>query len=207
MVTDAASAASPRLVFRGIMWVSGRLLAAERILVAGLMALLTGLILLNVVTRYTRIPLYWIDEAAVYSVVFLTFVGASAMTRLRMDFAVTMLTERFSERWVGVAKVISTFIVLLFGLFLIWMCVLWLDPVGIARAGFDARKFSSETFNFIYTERTQTLNWPLWMLYMIMPFFAVCMTIHSIANLLEELGLVPREQHANFLKSNLEGIN
>ena len=207
MVTDVASAARPHLVFRGVIWVSSRLLAAERILVAGLMVLLTGLILLNVVTRYTRIPLYWIDEAAVYSVVFLTFIGASAMTRLRMDFAVTILTERFPERWVRIAKVISTCIVLLFGFLLIWMCVLWLDPVGIARAGFDVRKFSGETFNFIYTERTQTLNWPLWTLYMIMPLFALCMTIHSVANLLEDLGIASREQNTSFLQSNLEGIN
>lgn len=207
MVTVMASAARPHLVFRGVIWVSSRLLAAERILVAGLMVLLTGLILLNVVTRYTRIPLYWIDEAAVYSVVFLTFIGASAMTRLRMDFAVTILTERFPERWVRIAKVISTCIVLLFGFLLIWMCALWLDPVGIARAGFDVRKFSGETFNFIYTERTQTLNWPLWTLYMIMPLFALCMTIHSVANLLEDLGIASREQNTSFLQSNLEGIN
>jgi TRAP-type C4-dicarboxylate transport system permease small subunit len=207
MITVMASAARPHLVFRGVIWVSSRLLAAERILVAGLMVLLTGLILLNVVTRYTRIPLYWIDEAAVYSVVFLTFIGASAMTRLRMDFAVTILTERFPERWVRIAKVISTCIVLLFGFLLIWMCALWLDPVGIARAGFDVRKFSGETFNFIYTERTQTLNWPLWTLYMIMPLFALCMTIHSVANLLEDLGITSREQNTSFLKSNLEGIN
>jgi hypothetical protein len=134
MVTDVASAARPHLVFRGVIWVSSRLLAAERILVAGLMVLLTGLILLNVVTRYTRIPLYWIDEAAVYSVVFLTFIGASAMTRLRMDFAVTILTERFPERWVRIAKVISTCIVLLFGFLLIWMCVLcWLRCAKIRR--------------------------------------------------------------------------
>ena len=39
-------------------------------------------------------PIYWIDEFAVYSVVWLTFIGASAMTRLRLDFAVTMMTER-----------------------------------------------------------------------------------------------------------------
>ena len=60
----------------------------------GLMYLLTALILLNVVTRYSHFPIYWIDESAVYCVVWLTFIGASAMTRLRLDFAVTMLTER-----------------------------------------------------------------------------------------------------------------
>jgi TRAP-type C4-dicarboxylate transport system permease small subunit len=207
MAKDVSAADTPHPVCRGIVWLSGRLLAAERITISGLMFLLTGLILLNVVTRYTGIPLYWVDEAAIFSVVFLTFVGASAMTRLRLDFAVTMLTERFSERGVRIAKVIATFTVLLFGLMLMWMCVLWLDPIGIARAGFNARDFAGESFNFIYTERTQTLNWPYWVLYMIMPLFAVCMSIHSAANLLEDLQLIPRASHADFLRPGMEGVN
>ena len=56
------------------------------------------LILVNVVTRYAHLPIYWIDKSAVYATVWLTFIGASAMTRLRLDFAVTMLTEWLSPR-------------------------------------------------------------------------------------------------------------
>lgn len=197
----------PAAPWRFILWLSARLLAAERFAVAGFMFLLTGLILLNVVTRYSGVSLYWVDESAIYSVVFLSFIGASAMTRLRLDFAVTLLTERLSARGVRIAKVMATAVVLLFGLTLLWLCVLWLDPVGIARAGFDARELAAKTFNFIYTERTQTLGWPVWALYMIMPVFALSMTIHSTANLLEDLGLVPRASQAAFLGSGLQGVN
>lgn len=198
---------SPAAPARLVLWLSARLLAAERLAVAGFMFLLTGLILLNVVTRYSGVALYWVDESAVYSVVFLTFIGASAMTRLRLDFAVTILTERFSPRGVRIAKVAATSFVLLFGLTLLWLCVLWLDPVGMARAGFDARALAANTFNFIYTERTQTLNWPVWALYLIMPVFALSMTVHSAANLLEDLGLVPRASQAAFLGNNsMQGV-
>ena len=197
----------PAAPWRLVLWLSVKLLAAERFAVAGFMFLLTGLILLNVVTRYSGVSLYWVDESAIYSVVFLSFIGASAMTRLRLDFAVTLLTERFSARGVRIAKVMATSIVLLFGLTLLWLCVLWLDPVGIARAGFDARELAAKTFNFIYTERTQTLNWPVWALYMIMPVFALSMTIHSAANLLEDLELVPRVDQAAFLGSGIQGVN
>ena len=197
----------PAAPWRLVLWLSVKLLAAERFAVAGFMFLLTGLILLNVVTRYSGVSLYWVDESAIYSVVFLSFIGASAMTRLRLDFAVTLLTERFSARGVRTAKVMATSIVLLFGLTLLWLCVLWLDPVGIARAGFDARELAAKTFNFIYTERTQTLNWPVWALYMIMPVFALSMTIHSAANLLEDLELVPRVDQAAFLGSGIQGVN
>jgi TRAP-type C4-dicarboxylate transport system permease small subunit len=189
------------------MWLSAKLLAVERFAVAAFMFLLTGLILLNVVTRYAGVSLYWVDESAVYSVVFLTFIGASAMTRLRLDFAVTLLTERLSARGVRIAKVAATAIVLLFGLTLLWLCALWLDPLGMARAGFDARELAAKTFNFIYTERTQTLGWPVWALYMIMPLFALSMTIHSAANLLEDLEWVPRASQAAFLSSGMQGVN
>ncbi len=197
----------PAAHWRFVLWLSAKLLMAERFAVAGFMFLLTGLILLNVVTRYAGVSLYWVDESAVYSVVFLTFIGASAMTRLRLDFAVTLLTERFSARGVRIAKVMATTIVLLFGLNLLWLCALWLDPVGMARADFDARELAAKTFNFIYTERTQTLGWPVWPLYSIMPAFALSMTVHSAANLLEDLELVPRVSEAAFLGSGIQGVN
>jgi TRAP-type C4-dicarboxylate transport system permease small subunit len=207
MKKQATAMQSPAAPFRLVMWLSSKLLAAERFAVAGFMFLLTGLILLNVVTRYTGIPLYWVDESAIYSVVFLSFIGASAMTRLRLDFAVTMLTDRFSARGVRIARVMATSVVLLFGLALLWLCVLWLDPVGMARAGFDARELAAKTFNFVYTERTQTLNWPVWALYMIMPVFALSMVVHSAANLLEDLELVPRASQAGFLRSGVQGLS
>ena len=190
-----------------IVRMSSALLAFERLALMGLMYLLTGLILVNVVTRYSHFPIYWIDESAVYCVVWLTFIGASAMTRLRLDFAVTMLTERLSPRQQKLAKVISTGLVVVFGLALIVTCMLWMDPVGLARAGFDGRKLAGETFNFLYTERTQTLNWPTWVMYLTLPIFAVSITIHGLANLLEDLGLVPRTPLTGFQLSDLDGVN
>ena len=151
---------------RVILVASAGLLAFERLALMGLMYLLTALILVNVVTRYSHFPIYWIDESAVYSVVWLTFIGASAMTRLRLDFAVTMMTERLSARSQQIFKIIATSTVIVFGVGLIVTCMLWMDPIGLAQAGFDAKKFAGQTFNFLYTERTQTLNWPTWVLYL-----------------------------------------
>lgn len=190
-----------------VMAASRGLLAVERLAIMGFMYLLTALILVNVVTRYSNIPIYWIDESAVYSVVWLTFIGASAMTRLRLDFAVTMMTERLSAPRQRLFKIIATGMVVVFGISLMITCVLWMDPVGIASAGFDAKKFAGQTFNFLYTERTQTLNWPTWVLYLTLPIFAVSMTIHGIANLLEDLDLVPRVAPKGFQLSELDGVN
>jgi TRAP-type C4-dicarboxylate transport system permease small subunit len=206
-MTDDAVAARSRSISlpEAVVALSGRWLRLEQRAIQGLMFLLSALILLNVTTRYSGRPIYWIDESAVYSVVWLTFIGASAMTRLRLDFAVTMLTERFSQRGAAIARVLSTFAVLLFGLGLAVMCWLWLDPVGIAQAGFDAREYAANSFNFIYTERTQTLNWPTWVIYLIMPLFALSMSLHALANLFEDLGLVAKQALPGFA-ANADGV-
>ncbi|WP_424812644.1 TRAP transporter small permease [Roseococcus sp. YIM B11640] len=185
---------------------SERLLKAERVAVAGFMGLLTALILVNVVTRYGGFPIYWIDEMAVYTTVWLTFIGASAMTRLRLDFAVTLLTEHLSPGGAKAARALSTLCVLVFALGFLAICWTWLDPIGIARAGFDARDYAAETFNFIYTEHTQTLNWPNWVLYLVLPIFAATLSIHCVANLLEDLGLAPPPPARSGLSENAETV-
>ena len=206
MIDQAVAAKSRAMaVPEVVVALSGRWLRLEHVAIQGLMFLLAALILLNVATRYAGHPIYWIDESAVYSVVWLTFIGASAMTRMRLDFAVTMLTERFSERGAAIFRVVATLGVLLFGIGLLVMCWLWLDPVGIAQAGFDAREYAGQSFNFIYTERTQTLNWPTWVIYLIMPLFALTMSLHALANLFEDLGLVEKQKLPGFA-ANADGV-
>ena len=185
-----------RLWVRALVGLSEAVLRVERRAVQALMALLLGLILLNVASRYSGWPIFWVDEAAVFAIVWLSFVGASAMSRLRLDFAVTLLTDHLGPKAKRRAKVAATFCTLLFAAGLLWMCALWLDPVGLARAGFDAKAFAGESFNFIYTERSQALGWPNWVMYLVMPLFALTSVVHAVANLLEDLGLqapVPRE--------------
>lgn len=191
---------------RWVLDASDRVLAIERVLMLGLMALLLILILVNVVTRYSGAPIYWIDEAAVYSVVWLTFVGGSAITRLRMDFAVTLLSDKLGAGGARVLKRVAGLGTLVFGLAMIVMCWIWMDPVGIARAGFDAREYAGQSFNFLYTERTQTLNWPTWVLQLVLPLFAFTLSLHALANLIEDFGWEARRQHAGFPSADAEAV-
>ena len=105
------------------------------------------------------------------------------------------------------ARIISTLAVVGFGLGLATMCWLWMDPAGITSAGFDAKSYAGETFNFLYTERTQTLNWPSWIVYLVLPIFAVSMTLHGLANMLEDLGVVSRSAFPGFHATISSGIN
>ncbi|MGR4871267.1 TRAP transporter small permease [Variovorax sp. LARHSF232] len=192
---------------RLVLDASDAVLACERHLLTGLMGLLVALILLNVVTRYAGAPLYWVDEASVYTVVWLTFIGASAMTRLRLDFAVTLLTDKLPARAAAAAKASASTGVLLLGLALLVMCWVWLDPVGIVRFGFDAKEYAAESFNFLYTETTQTLNWPVWVVQLILPIFSITLSVHALANLLEDIGLQPKRVHTEFHVVNADAVN
>ena len=186
---------------------SDAVLRCERHLLTWLMGLLVALILLNVVTRYAGVPIYWVDEASVYVVVWLTFIGASAMTRLRLDFAVTLLTDKLGARGAAMAKASASAAVLLLGVALLVMCWVWMDPPGIARYGFDAKEYAAESFNFLYTETTQTLNWPVWVVQLILPIFSLTLSVHALANLLEDLGLQPRRVHHEFHVANADAVN
>lgn len=191
MVEPIPPDAAPPLL-RALQGASDGVLKVERAVLGVLMALIFLLILVNVATRYARMPLYGIDEASVFAMVWLTFVGASCMMRLRMDFAVTLLTERLGEGAARGVQALSTLVAIGFSLGLAVMCWLWLDPVGIARAGFDPDAYAAETFNFVYADRTQTLEWPNWIVMSVIPLFALTTLLHGSVNLAEDLGLVPR---------------
>ena len=192
---------------RWAMALSTAVLRAERAALTVLMSLLVALTLLNVVTRYSGMPIYWVDEAAVFTMVWLSFVGASLMTRLRMDFAVGLVSDQLPPGGAKVLKVIATFGVLVFALALVWMCWVWMDPRGIAAAGFNAKDYAEASFNFIYTEHTQTLEWPTWVLQLILPIFSLTLTIHAFANLLEELEASPRVVHPGFDVVSADAVN
>ena len=201
------SLAASHAPVRWAMALSTAVLRAERAALTVLMGLLVLLILLNVVTRYSGTPIYWVDEAAVFTMVWLTFVGASVMTRLRMDFAVGLVSDHLPPGGAKVLKVIATVGVLVFALALVWMCWVWMDPRGIAAAGFNAKDYAEASFNFIYTERTQTLEWPTWVLQLILPIFSLTLAVHVFANLLEELEASPRLVHPGFDVVSADAVN
>ena len=201
------SLAASHAPVRWAMALSTAVLRVERAALTVLMGLLVLLILLNVVTRYSGTPIYWVDEAAVFTMVWLTFVGASVMTRLRMDFAVGLVSDHLPPGGAKVLKVIATLGVLVFALALVWMCWVWMDPRGIAAAGFNAKDYAEASFNFIYTERTQTLEWPTWVLQLILPIFLLTLTVHAFANLLEELEASPRLVHPGFDVVSADAVN
>jgi TRAP-type C4-dicarboxylate transport system permease small subunit len=175
----------------GIVARAGRLSAAvaafERAFAALLIAGVALLILLNVVTRYSGYALYWVDEAAIYVMVWATMVAASLLVRRRGLVAVTILFEFVPPQLRRLMLIVIDIIVLAFGLFLIWLSWIWFAPLEFARAGFEHQVFARNTGNFIYAEPTLTLGIRKIWVWLVMPLFAITVTIHGLANLLDTL--------------------
>ena len=203
---DGVEEAAGRPWANAITATSQGVMQVEKLLAGLLMLVLLVIILANVTTRFLRIPIYWVDEAAVFTMIWLGFIGASVMTRLRIDFAVTLVADQMSARNVARLKAVASALSFAFGIGLLVLCWNWMDPLGIAAAGFDAKAYAGKTFNFLYTERTQTLEWPTWVVYLVLPLFALTMTLHLAANLLEDLGLAARRPQIALTNSAEEAV-
>ncbi len=170
-----------------IQTVSSVTLRIEKYLLIALAGSVTGLILLNVVTRSLSMSIFWVDELAIYAMIWMMMVGASVKIRLRKGIAVTLAETCLSERVVRPLKIAVDVVILLFSIILVVLCWIWFEPLKLAAVGFDTREFSAKFFNFIYQEPTNTIGIPKFLVWLIMPFAAITMTIHSGVNLLERL--------------------
>jgi TRAP-type C4-dicarboxylate transport system permease small subunit len=146
-------------------------------------ASVSGLILLNVVTRASGNAIYWVDEAAIYAMVWMTFLAASAALHYRNAIAVTVLNELLpvsSRRWLARFVDLTVFV---FALLLAWVCLRWFMPLELIAAG-DVKTFQGATFNFIYAEPTNTLGIKKAWVWLAMVAFSLGTLLHSTANLL-----------------------
>jgi TRAP-type C4-dicarboxylate transport system permease small subunit len=175
---------------RLIIGLSAVLTRIERVVLMLLVAGIAAFVLVNVVFRMFGVTLAWADELAVLSMTLAAFVGAALMLRARTDPAVLILYELGRPGLVRGLRIVVSTIAAGFGVALVWMCWRWFNLPGLMAAGFDVGIFEMTTFNFLYTERTPILGLPSWRLFLVMPWFAVSVTVHALANLAEDLGLV-----------------
>ena len=161
---------------------SDRLARLERVALIALVAVLVGLILFNVATRAADVAVYWVDELAIYTMIWLVFIGGGHTVRLRRHVQVTLLLAVLSGRRRRAVEIGIDLLVWGFCLFAVWLAWIWYDPVTLASAGFDTEVFSGETFNFIYDEPTLTIGIRKFWVWLVMPWFALAASVHAGAN-------------------------
>ncbi|MEX0319242.1 MAG: TRAP transporter small permease [Ruegeria sp.] len=155
----------------------------EIFLAAALAASITGLILLNVVTRAAGNAIYWVDEAAIYAMVWMSFLAASAAIHYRSAISVTLINEVLPDharRWLTRFVDLVLFV---FACLMVWICLRWFMPWQLMQAGWDVKAFQGQTFNFIYAEPTNTIGIRKVWIWLVMPLFTLGALLHATANL------------------------
>jgi TRAP-type C4-dicarboxylate transport system permease small subunit len=170
---------------RVVSRVSNVVLGLEKRLLAALAGALVLLILLNVVTRAAGSALFWVDELAIYAMIWMALIGASAMVRMRTGVAVTIVTDTLPRAFRRVLYRLVDATLLVFAVALLVLCWQWYDPGALLESGFDFDVFAESTFKFIYTEPTSTLGIRKFWVWLAVPLMALAMTVHALANLLE----------------------
>ncbi|WP_435102469.1 TRAP transporter small permease [Arhodomonas sp. AD133] len=149
-----------------------------------LVAALPLMILVNVTSRAIGQPIFWMDELAIYTMVWLAMIGLSLTVHNRDAVAVTLVQNVVPARLRRALVVVADAVVVAFAVALGYLSYLWFDPVGLARAGFDVAEFSTQTFNYVYQEPTATLGVPKFCFWLIVPLVAVTTTLHGVNNLI-----------------------
>lgn len=160
--------------------ISRRIARIESALAVLLMLLIALLLLGGTIARSLGRPLIRSDEAAVLLMVWIAFIGASLGIREGSHMAIGLLPDRLGEA--GRIRVRRA-AMLLTGLFLVAFAVMlwrWFDLPGLIRAG-GGQALARETFNYIYTEPTQTLGLPKFLFWLVMPFSTACALLHLAA--------------------------
>ena len=157
----------------------------ERLLVRVIVLALPIMILANATGRALRSPIYWMDELAILTMVWLAMIAMSLTLKTRDAVAVTMLLDMLPPAVMKALRLAVDSLVLSFGLVLLVLTWHWFDPLTLMRLGFDTRAFSGETFNFMYQDTTATLGIPKFWFWLVVPISALCTSIHALSNLID----------------------
>jgi TRAP-type C4-dicarboxylate transport system permease small subunit len=118
---------------------------------------------LGVVFRYVfDSPLIWSDETAIYSLVWLTFIGGSMAIKRQESAAVSLLMDKISGNLKVILMAISLLTVILFATLILYLSVKWL---------------SSPT---ILLQKSNSMKMPMIIAYLSVPVSFVFILIHSL---------------------------
>ncbi len=173
-----------------LMRMSLVLARVEVVAIGALMVLIFALLMLNVVSRAAGSPVGWVDEAAVFVMIWVALIGASLALAKREHFSVTLVSDALPRKSRFILSSIVDLMLFLFFAVLAVILWRWFDPITYWHAD-SAAAFARETFNFIYQEPTVTLGVGKIWFWLILPLFCLTGLVHTAAQLLRIKDVTP----------------
>ena len=149
----------------------------EKVLSVAILCVMTVSLVAGVVFRYFfHSPLTWSDEVAMFSLVWVTFLGASICIKRDQLAAVSFVMDQFTGRVRQMLLSSGIAVVILFCLFFLYLSLAWIASPSIA------------------FERSDALQIPMIVPYAIVPIGFCTMSIHFIHTFLLGLGHSQKER-------------
>lgn len=149
----------------------------EKIASIILMAALTIVLFIGVVYRYfLNAPLFWANEASIFMMTWLTFLGGSLGLKYKSQASITFLVDRFSNSGKRVLLIITHLFILLtlgFLLYLSYEWVLTLSP-----------------------QKSSSMRIPMWIPYLSVPVGLTFAFIHMLDYMVDLLKKTPKRSDA-----------
>lgn len=98
---------------RGIVATNQIVASVELAVVSVLISVIFLLVVLQVASRHLmEMPIFWFEEVAQMSLVWVTFIGGAYATATRSNLTVTMVSEGFGETWKRITFVICEVLII-----------------------------------------------------------------------------------------------
>lgn len=127
---------------------------------------ITLVLFMNVVYRYfLNDPIYWANEASIFMMAWLTFLGGSLGLKYKSQASITFLTSQFSETAKRITSIITHIIILLFIVYILYISYNWI-------------------FSLTDT-KSSSMRIPMWIPYLSVPIGFTFAFIHLLSHLIE----------------------
>jgi len=140
----------------------------EKALAIVLSIIMLGSLFLGVITRYVfNSPLTWTNEAAIYALIWMTFIGGSMEIRNKQSAAVSILADKLKPKAARLVISFGYVVIALFALYLVWQSARWLSSPNIM------------------IQHSPALRWPMIIFYAAVPIGFLFVIVHAIQLFLE----------------------
>lgn len=127
---------------------------------------ITLVLFINVIYRYfLNDPIYWANEASIFMMAWLTFLGGSLGLKYKSQASITFLTGMFSESAKRITSIITHVIILVFIAYLLYISYNWI-------------------FSLTGT-KSSSMRIPMWIPYSSVPIGLTFAFIHLLNHLIE----------------------
>ncbi|PLR75562.1 TRAP transporter small permease [Bacillus sp. V3-13] len=142
----------------------------EKILVIFLLSIVLVSLTSGVFFRYFfNNPLHWTEEAAIFALAWVTFIGGSMTLKGKQSAAVSIIVEKFTGHAYNALVLICNLIVFLFCACMVFISIRWVSSP------------------FILFEKSIAMQMPMIVAYLSVPVGFSFMTIHSLEMLLHDV--------------------